>query len=596
MRRISALSTFAAIFVTISRGAVAAPPPAEASRACFDAARSWLRDDHATSGDAAENKGKDAPLPALPEVPCSAAAVIIRLDGRPVGQAWKAGPETGLAARCLQEAWAQARADRRIASMPPDLRDRLGDRVTLEMEFAGDPEPLVGDRLDTLASRVDPALEAFAIRNGDRWAFAMPSLLQARNQAPLLNYLAMGVARDAGLDPAASRDLRLPDGAAAYRAPTRRLAQASFDAEPFESWRGSRLVELASIDAPAVRRMASGVAAHLAQRWPNTEGLPPDGVAAIEALGPRSDYQPATGTWPSAISAPAEQALAALAMARWSRHPGLDATERDAARAFACRTLASLRDVTAEESDPRSDAAATACVLLAARELDAPGATPDAKAWSDVRLRAWIDQLRDSLRASGAGTTPPAGTAAAMACAALGPAADESLMRRAWDPRQAERALQATPWIADRMPADASAAWSDALRQLIAAQCPDGSGRGPRDAAGGWGGSAAAPRPTAASAKATLALATALSTPGLVGDADRRAGIESLRRSLRFLRQLQADEWACHAFRDPARAIGGIRSAPWDSDEPMAASAYALLACMASEPLLTADGDAAKQP
>ena len=142
----------------------------------------------------------------------------------------------------------------------------------------------------------------------------------------------------------------------------------------------------------------------------------------------------------------------------WSVFAQKVVEERDAARDFARRTLRSLSEVTAEETDPRSDAAAMACVLLAARELDMPGTAPDARDWSDVRLRAWIDQLRDTLQSPGEGVTPATGAAAAMVCAALGPAAGESMTQRAWDPGQPERALQSTPWLVDRLPADAAAA------------------------------------------------------------------------------------------------------------------------------------------
>jgi len=477
-----------------------------------------------------------------------------------------------------------ATQDERIRGLPAGLREGLGGRVSLELELAGDPEPLVGERIDALAMRVDPGVEAFAIRNGERWAFAMPAVLQSRNQLPRLDLLSLGVAREAGLDPAASRDLRLPEGCAAYRVPTLRLTQRDPESASFESRRGSRLVPLESIDRDAVRGMARALTEHLVRRWPNADGLPPEGVAAIRAMGPRAAYQPASGSWPLPVSPPADQALAALAMARWSQLPGLEASERDAARDFACRTLKSLSEVTAEEIDPRSDVAAMACVLLAAKALDTPGTAPDAHDWADVPLRAWIDQLRDTLQSPGEGVTPATGAAAAMVCAALGPAAGESMTQRAWDPGQPERALQSTPWLVDRMPADAGTVWAEVLPRLLAAQCRL-EGRGcPEELDGGWGGTASAPRPTAASAKLSLALASALADPACLRDADRAVAVEALRRSMRFLRQLQVDEDACHAFRDSMHARGGIRSAPWDSDQPMAASATALLACIAAEP------------
>mgnify|MGYP003351088870 CR=1 FL=1 len=74
-------------------------------------------------------------------------------------------------------------------------------------------------------------------------------------------------------------------------------------------------------------------------------------------------------------------------------------------------------------------------------------------------------------------------------------------------------------------------------------------------------------------------------------DASQRAqATQTLRAALRFLRQLQVDEDAAYAFRAPRRAMGGLRAAAWDSDQPMAASAYALLAAVrAAAALETAD-------
>jgi hypothetical protein len=88
------------------------------------------------------------------------------------------------------------------------------------------------------------------------------------------------------------------------------------------------------------------------------------------------------------------------------------------------------------------------------------------------------------------------------------------------------------------------------------------------------------PWPTAQSARAALGLATALQRTDVIESAQRAQAVQTLRAAMRFLRQLQVDDDAAYAFRSPRHAMGGLRAAAWDSDQPMAASAYALLAAV----------------
>ena len=466
-----------------------------------------------------------------------------------------------------------------------DLRAELGRRLALELDLAGEPVPLVGERLDLLATRVEPALQALAIRNGDRWVVAMPSLVQAHNQANFLNYLALTLAREVGLDPAASKDLKLPDGAAAYRMDTRRLAQRRFDAPPFECVRGKPLVPITSIGANEARTMATELARHLLARWPNMEGLPEEAARSARTLGPRALYQPIRNEWPEPVSPPADQALAAAAMAEFARQPWAAEADRAAARSFAIDTLASLRTIEAGEADPFSDMAACAATLLAARSLDSIDAS-----WADAATRTWLRAAHDALRAM------PAGSAAtsAMACAALASDASPALVEAAWSADSAERVVMSSAWLlaADGSPPpDAAKAWKAALTPLIETQFTASiDGASAPDLDGGWSSGTAMPWPTAQSSRAALGLATALQRSGVIDASQRAQATQTLRAALRFLRQLQVDEDAAYAFRAPRRAMGGLRAAAWDSDQPMAASAYALLAAVrAAAALETAD-------
>jgi hypothetical protein len=554
-------------------------PSLSDAQAWFHACRTWLDAQDGTQRETPSKSLISEPAGSAAEMRFSAVGVILRLDGRLVGEAWRRGPGTAAIEGALSEAFGESRADRRIAALPAELRAQLGSRLALELEFAGEPQPLVGDRLDLMAARIEPALDAFAIRNGDRWVFALPCSIQTHSQSAFMNYLALTLARDVGLDPAASKDLKLPDGAAAYRCATRRLAQRTANAPPFESIRGRQVVPVSSVDGARVQRMATELAAHLAQRWPSMDGLPAESVDALRALGPRALYQPAKNAWPEPVSPPADQALAALALAEFSNSAWAGAEDRAQARGNAIATLESLRRVRDGETDPVSDASACAAAWLAAAALDRSDA-----AWADEGMRIWVRGIADSLRTGPASTSKPSPTTAAMAWAVLGESMPEAWRTIAWDPAVPERVVTATPWIApaSRVPAlDIAAAWTRTLPPLMDSQFVariDGASADDLD--GGWPAGSQSPWPQAQSARAALGLATALQRKEWIDPNARAKAIECLRQAMRFLVQLQADEDACHAFRDPARARGGIRTSCWDSEQPIAASAYALLAAV----------------
>jgi len=506
--------------------------------------------------------------------------------------AWRTGPETTGIWSAVTDALSQAMADPRVASLPADLRARLGERLTLELELATDPVPMVGDRLSLVAARVEPGLEALAIRNGDRWAFAMPGMLQARNQAGLLPFLSLGLAREAGLDLDGAVDLKLPEGAAIYRAPTVRMVQRQSDAPPVRCHRGGPTVSETTIHALMVRDMAASLAAHLRRRWPRVEGLGADEAATLEGLGPRALYRPAMGTWGDPVSPPAEQALAAMAMARWASAAWVSDADRAWADDFVRGTIESLRRVEPGEIDPATDPTAIACMALAVRDLSRRPGAPTL----DAETESWIARLRSQL-SSRLDSGELRGVAEAMAIS-VQPDRDKAtrMLSDARQPMTAERLLLLTPWLDAPWPTAAASAWPEVLDGLAAAQIDARTETGvPPDLHGGWGEPGSG-RPSASSARAAWALASALLRCDGV-DAHRRAqGCHALRMAMGFLRRLQVDDFACHAFRDPAKALGGLRAAPWDSDLPMAASAWALLACVDAVPALeacpAADGSA----
>lgn len=85
------------------------------------------------------------------------------------------------------------------------------------------------------------------------------------------------------------------------------------------------------------------------------------------------------------------------------------------------------------------------------------------------------------------------------------------------------------------------------------------------------------PYPTWHGTRPLAFVATMLGDPRLTEPAERPRETVRLMQAVRFIRQLQVDEASAWAYPNPAKAIGGIRSAPWDFSQPVDASAMALM-------------------
>ena len=85
------------------------------------------------------------------------------------------------------------------------------------------------------------------------------------------------------------------------------------------------------------------------------------------------------------------------------------------------------------------------------------------------------------------------------------------------------------------------------------------------------------PLPTWQAARPLAFIATMLGDPRLTEEKEVPAELARLLASLRFLRQLTADEAECHMYKDPAKAIGGVRNSLFDQRMPPEATAMTLL-------------------
>lgn len=566
------------------------------AKALFQVSRQWL--DQQILQDPLDLKPpdftKDASL--SPTFSATAAGVVLRLNGRPVGQAWarQTADHSSCLAQALIKALALANEDRILAHLPAQERANAARQLSLEIELVGDTRPFTGDRIDTLAARIDNGREAMAIRAGDRWAFSLPSLQQSLNQTQLPWYTMVLMAREVGVDAGSDKKFKLPDGVVMYRADTRRLAQIAAKAPAFEVSRAMLTVPLAQITNSALDQMAVAIAAHLETRIRNSDGLSKETLETLQALGPAGEYQPALGVVAQPVCAPLEQAMGAFAMARFAQinFPEID---RAAAREFAIFTLQSLQHVVGQEKNPLDNLATMATCLLACQSL--AHSTPD---WADSASKEWEKVLHAKVTAAFALNDQTDLQTWALCAAALAQQSPTEVARaldNAWQIRPVEKLLSASPWMLmaeQRVGASsdhARAKEACELLQIMLAQNQLSRALNPdlaADLEGGWpiianGASGA----TAQSSRPTLTMALALD-PKLFSASPSTAkqNLDSLKLGLRFLKQLQVDQSGCYAFRDPAKSIGGIRAAPWDSNQPLGANATTLLAVLESRGLL----------
>jgi hypothetical protein len=433
-----------------------------------------------------------------------------------------------------------------------------------------------------------------AIRAGDQWAFSLPALQQSLNQTRLPWYTMVVMARDVGVEAGADKKFQLPQGVVVYRADTRRMAQKTAKDAAFEISRGMVNVPLSDITATTLDQMAVAIATHLESRIRNTDGLSPETLDTLQALGPAGEYQPALGSMTQQVCSPLEQGMSAFAMARFSE---MNFSEKDrlAARAFAITTLQSLQRVVGEEKDPLDNPAAAAACLLACQSLNhcvIAWGNPECEEWQRKLKAKVLEQFQLDQRAD-------LQTWALCAAALAQDSPDEVAkgLADAWKIRPVDKLLSASPWLLLAQQrvgkssdlTTAKEAWKLLQIMLVENQLTQKSDPDLAvDLEGGWpiitNGVTGA---TAQSSRPALTFALAMN-PTLFGNAND-VNMQSLKLALRFLKQLQVDQASCYAFRDAGKALGGIRAAPWDSSQPLGANATTLLAILEARQLFTGE-------
>ncbi|MHC4591056.1 MAG: hypothetical protein ACYTAQ_17505, partial [Planctomycetota bacterium] len=102
------------------------------------------------------------------------------------------------------------------------------------------------------------------------------------------------------------------------------------------------------------------------------------------------------------------------------------------------------------------------------------------------------------------------------------------------------------------------------------------------------------PAATAQTLRPAAYLAWMVRQPDLTPPAgEAEAALDRVLSTARFVMQLSVREPSLWAYRNPGRALGGIRAAPWDCDQPVPAQALGLV--FAAETLASYDAVAPRR-
>ena len=365
----------------------------------FLAARAWLDADALPALDA---QAAQIELPAT-----NAVCVLLRLNGRLVGVGEDATGDGLMLRRATGRAVVKALGDETIRSVRATLGDKVTARLSLEIELAGEPTPLLGRNIADAAARIVPGRDGIAVRRGETIVRAFPSRLIASDNADRPDGTIAALLVDAGLPAKDLNQYADTDRVSLARFATIRLRESSPGGAPEVITRGGRAIELVEITPNATMRMAIQLTTRLAGQLvaaPKSEQPhekpheKPQDAHSVDAqhadtrllgtLNPTADrYDP-----PFADAR--QSALAALALAYAARAPQFPEALATQARNDAQRLVSSIALL------PDADRPATVDSVCALALCASSVADEDLRADSRADLRADSRaNLRKNLRA-----------------------------------------------------------------------------------------------------------------------------------------------------------------------------------------------------
>ena len=516
----------------------------------------------------------------------SAACIILRHRGRTVAVGLAHADDTDpsnapLIQNATRLAVQAAVEDQTITALPESVRKEAGRHLVMEMEVAGPLQALLGRSIEVAAQRIQPGVHGIAMRYGDRWWFEFPSQLRMSNAAAgPQRILALALASE--LSPRQIENLRSTGEVSLYRFETVNLAQPEADDMPRMLTCGDIPVIQSEVTPERIVESRDALAKHLLGRIFTT-------VEGVRLVG---SYTPLAASFKTQPPTERERAIVALALARFSKNPGVDPELANAARTAAAELI--QRSVSGVEMTGSGDPLEASARYLASREMN----LEDENRQIDV-IRNHVLKMRESDDRN----IRKQASSVVFACAALmrSPSEDDKdlaveMSRRARDTMPVQQQVTLLPWLGwierdnrTRLKSLASNPDLHALQfirtQAMALQAPPSVDNKTLNA----GGYVLEPGPrgiTSRSFRPALFIAETISDPGYQDSTQADVQATHL-RFLRYMIQLSCREDVAGTWRQPDRVVGGIRESCWDSELDPVTQAMGLM--VLSEPISSTD-------
>lgn len=533
----------------------------------------------------------DLPVPdteeaQIPLDPATGVCIILRQSGRVVGIGRDVTGSDLMLRRAAGRALSHVLSDSSVSQLPEEFRNRIGPALTVQLEIAGRLEPLLGTSLSDYPHQLDPGLDGLAARRGNQLTTFFPSEMLALNTAhhPLAHWPRL--ARDLGLDAAHFEDQLKQSSVTMYRFRTLHLAQSSPDTRPMVTIRGDHLVPSMQIDRESLQALADRLADHILNRiWPGEE-----------PLGLMGDYRPVSDDYHPLIAPPTEQALAIFALNEYTENIS---HERQAhVRTIVRQLLDELSRIEESETDPTSEIMSSAAIVFAITSFTEIELNPAVQKMFDAAVTklttTLLPQVDQEEQADFPQISPldrAVGTSALTRIVKarqiqIDPEQLYDLVDQLWASSPPHRQISLLPWLA-WAEMDIAALNKTPLRhtsellelrtlleksQLVSPGSPD--------LAGGLAltNTSHKSQATAQATRPAVFLASALAHPELTSVDEIPVAQDRLLQLMRFFQQLTIRQANCWTVSNPGRALGGLRSAPWDNRQPLAAQIMCLMA------------------
>lgn len=529
--------------------------------------------------------------------------VTLRRSGRVLGTGVDNTGDNLMLRRAAGRAFGEVLGDRVVANLPKALQADIGSMLILELEVAGQPEPLLGRTLPDLARQLSPGLDGLAIRRANQWGLQFPSQMRAANIQARIELQFLPLAVQLGLPAQTLAELTAMSDVSLYRFSTIHLVQLSPADQPFSTFRGDVIVPLADVTPQGIADFADGIASHLLRSFSTHES----------ARGIKGDYLPHIDKYKILIASTFDQALTAFALAKYAQAPGVQqilALEALEASRQILRNLAAMKE---GYDNPLASPVSAAAVIYAALEPAQIDRDPSVQqllsAATILVIKSFDPKLGFSESINHNTGQPIAMNTAgrAIVAGALGrllkhgysnQQLTDSFVRAAldtaWDSEPDHQQVRMLPWLGWGEDDLAIAIGNQpiavtnhliSLRQVLHNSIIDDSENADNlDLQGGFNlRSSSRVSANAQSLRPTAYLATMLGNPRLTPPESVEIALNKHLQTMRFAMQLAIRDTSAWFLRNPSKAIGGVRNGISDVVQPVPAQALGLIS--ASETL-----------